>query len=131
MPGPIRYAGCMAFSPQDIERIDRTPEVVLETQPPDGEPHRATIWAVVDDDRVYVRSWDGAEARWYRQIQANPAAALLVDGERYPVTAIPATDPDSIERTNDGLRRKYAGDPATERMCREEILDTTLRLELT
>lgn len=121
----------MAFSPQDLERIDRTTEVVIETQPPSGEPHRAAIWAVVADDRVFIRSWKGAEAQWYREIQANPAAALLVDGQRYRVTAIPATDPDSIERTNESLRRKYAGDPATERMCREEILDTTLRLEPT
>jgi hypothetical protein len=121
----------MSFSREDLEAIDRAVEVVIETQPPDGEPHRATIWAVVDDERVFIRSWEGAEARWYREIQANPAAALLVDGQRYAVTAIPATDPDSIERTNGGLRRKYAGDPATERMCREEILDTTLRLELT
>ena len=121
----------MAFSPQELELIDRAVEVDIETQPPDGEPHRATIWAIVDDERVYVRSWNGAEAQWYQQIQANPAAALIVDGQRFPVTAVPATDPDSIERTNDGLRRKYAGDPATERMCREEILDTTLRLEPT
>jgi hypothetical protein len=121
----------MAFSPQDLELIDRTPEVVIETQPPDGEPHQATIWAVVDDGQVFVRSWDGTDARWYQQIQANPGATLVVGGQRYPITAIAATDPDSIERTNDSLRRKYAGDPATERMCREEILDTTLRLEPT
>ena len=121
----------MAFRPQDLELIDRTPEVDIETQPPDGEAHRATIWAVVDDERVFVRSWKGAGAEWFRQIQANPAATLIVNGERYPVTAIPATDPDSIERTNAGLRRKYPNDPATERMCREEILDTTLRLEPT
>jgi hypothetical protein len=121
----------MAFSPQELELIDRTVEVDIETQPPDGEAHRATIWAVVDDDRVFVRSWKGADARWYREIQANPAAALIVGDQRFPVTAVPATDPDSVERTSDGLRRKYAGDPATERMCRDEILDTTLRLEPT
>ncbi|MFL5714424.1 MAG: nitroreductase/quinone reductase family protein [Chloroflexota bacterium] len=121
----------MAFSRSDLELIDRTLEVDIETQPPEGEAHRATIWVIVDDDRVFIRSWRGSDARWYREIQANPAATLLVGGQRYSVTAIPATDPDSIERTSDGLRRKYPNDPATERMCREEILDTTLRLEPT
>jgi hypothetical protein len=105
--------------------------VDIETQPPEGEPHRVTIWAVVDDDRVFVRSWKGPEARWYREIQANPAAALIVDGQRFAVTAVPATDPDSVERTNNGFRRKYAGNPGAEAMCAENLLETTLRLEPT
>jgi hypothetical protein len=34
-----------------------------------------------------------------------------------------------VARTSAGLERKYAGDPATPSMVRDEILDTTLRLE--
>ncbi len=127
----IRYADPMAFSPHDLDLIDGAREVDIETQAPDGEPHRATIWAVVDDERVFVRSWKGADARWYREIQANPSAALHVGGHHFTVTAIPATDPDSVERTSDGFRRKYAGDPAAEAMCADDLLDTTLRLEPT
>lgn len=121
----------MSFSPADLAAIDRAQEVDLETQPPDGEPHRVTLWAVVDDDDVFVRSWKGEDARWYREAQANPAVALHVDGQRIAATAIPATDPDSIERTSSGFRRKYAGDPAAEQMCADDILETTLRIEPT
>ncbi len=125
------YAAGMSFTPQDLELIDRTREVEIETQPPDGPVHRTVIWAIVDDDQVFVRSWKGESARWYREIQANPAVALHVEGQRFTASAIPATDPDSVQRTSDGFMRKYAGDPGAEAMCAEDILDTTLRLEPT
>jgi hypothetical protein len=127
----IRYAALMSFSPADLEAIDRAREVDIETQPPEGDPHRVTIWAVVDDDDVFIRSWKGDSARWYQDIQANPGVAIHVDGRRIPATAIPATDPDSVERTSNGFRTKYKGDPGAEQMCAERILDTTLRIEPT
>jgi hypothetical protein len=40
-----------------------------------------------------------------------------------------AADADSIARTSAGLVRKYAADPATPRMVRDEVLPLTLRLE--
>jgi hypothetical protein len=119
----------MSFSPEELDLIARTEEVEIETQAPDGPVHRTIIWAVVDDERVFVRSVNGADARWFREAQANPAVALHVDGRRLTATAIPATDPDSVQRTSEGLERKYAGDPALRSMLRREILDTTLRLE--
>ncbi|HVL54340.1 MAG TPA: nitroreductase/quinone reductase family protein [Vitreimonas sp.] len=121
----------MSFSPEELELIRRAEEVEIETQAPDGPVHRTVIWAVVDDERVFIRSVDGSQARWYREAQANPAVALHVEGRRLTATAIPATDPDSVQRTSDRIAEKYAGDPSTDTMLREEVLDTTLRLEPT
>jgi len=50
-------------------------------------------------------------------------------GRRLPAVAIPAGDPDSVARASAALSAKYAGDPATASMVRQEILATTLRLE--
>ena len=121
----------MSFSPEELDLIDRTVEVEIETQPPDGPSHRTVIWAVVDEGQVFVRSWKGNGARWYREALANPAVAIHVDSRRLTATAIPATDPDSVERTSAQLRTKYAGDPAAKSMVRPEVLETTLRLEPT
>jgi hypothetical protein len=124
------YPATMSFSPEELDLIDRAHEVEIETQAPEGAARTATIWAVVDDGRVFIRTWKGAErTRWFRDIEANPAVALHVNGRRLTATAIPATDPDSVQRTSDGYRRKYGGDPATDAMVRPEVLDTTLRLE--
>lgn len=120
----------MSFASEDLERIAAAQEVEIETQAPDGPAHRATVWAVVEDGDTFIRSYHGPSARWYIEAMANPAVALHVDGRRLPATAIPATDPDSIERTSAGFRAKYPNDPATDSMV-EQHHDTTLRLEPT
>jgi hypothetical protein len=119
----------MPFSRDQLARIDRTEEVDIETSLPGGVTHRTTIWAIVDGDDVFVRSYVGADARWYREATANPAVALWVDGQRLAAEAVLAADPGSIARTSAGLERKYAGDPATPRMVRAEVLPLTIRLD--
>jgi hypothetical protein len=119
----------MSFSSEDLELLDAAEEVEIETQAPEREVRRTTIWVVVDDDEAFVRTFRGPNSRWYRDAMANPAVAIHVEGRRLPATAIPATDPDAIERTNAGFKRKYAGDPAVKAMIAPELLETTLRLE--
>lgn len=119
----------MGFTQDELDLVDRNRLVRIETSSPGGPIHRTTIWAVVDRDAVFVRSWKGAGARWYREARANPEIALHVGKRRMPARAISAVDPESITRTSAGLERKYAGDPATRSMVVPEILDTTLRIE--
>jgi hypothetical protein len=121
----------MSFASDDLRRIADAVEVEIETQAPDGPAHRTVIWIVVDDTEAFIRSYRGPTARWYREALANSAVALHVDGRRLPATAIPATDPDSIERTSEGFRRKYASSRSMAAMLAPEVLDTTLRLEPT
>ena len=119
----------MSFSPEDLDLLDGTQEIEIETQAPEKAARRTVIWVVVDDGEVFVRTWRGAGSRWFRDIEANPAVAIHAGGKRLPATAIPATDPDAIERTSAGFLRKYGGDPASKAMVKPAILDTTLRLE--
>jgi hypothetical protein len=111
-------------------QVDAVREVDIETRRADDAPaHRTTIWVVVEDGDVYVRSWRGAGGRWHRELTANPAAVLHVEGEAVPVRAIAAADPDSVERASAGYLRKYADSPYVGSMVRDEILGTTVRLE--
>jgi hypothetical protein len=119
----------MPFSQDDLERIDRAKTIRIETSKPGGPIHSTIIWAVVDGGEVFVRSWRGAGARWYREALANPDVAIVVQKHRTPALAVPATDVDPVARTSAGLERKYAGDPAVRSMVREEILGTTLRID--
>ncbi len=119
----------MGYSQEELDLIARTEEVEIETSDGVGAVHRTIIWAVVDDGAVFVRSYRGPHARWYREAQSNPAVALHIDDRRLPARAVPAADAASIERTSAGLLRKYVGDPAAKRMVRPEVLDLTFRLE--
>jgi hypothetical protein len=123
------YPSSMGYSQDELDLIDRTEEVEIETAGNGGVSHRVIIWAVVDGDSVFVRSYRGAHARWYREALSNPSVVLHVDGRRLPATAVLATDPDSIERTSAGFLSKYPNDPATPRMVRPEVLDLTFRLD--
>jgi hypothetical protein len=123
------YAAAMSFAAEDLALLESAEEVQVETQAPGGPVHRTIIWIVVDGDETFIRSVRGERGRWYREAKANPAIAIHVDGRRLPATAIPATDPASIERTSNALARKYGRDPALRSMLIPENLDTTLRVE--
>ncbi|MDZ7363189.1 MAG: DUF2255 family protein [candidate division KSB1 bacterium] len=49
-------------------------------------PHRFIgIWAVVVDDRVFVRSWSRKPRSWYRTFLQEPPGAMS-DKNRFPPT---------------------------------------------
>jgi hypothetical protein len=94
--------------------------------------HRKTavvIWIVVADDEVFVRSWLGAEGRWYRDLAAGGPATLEFAGRRIEVQAFPAGDDASIARASAEFLRKYQPSSHAREMVRSDILSTTLRLE--
>jgi hypothetical protein len=65
-------------------QIDAVREVDIETRRADDAPaHRTTIWAVVEDGDVYVRSWRGAGGRWRRELAAIPPPYCAWRGRRY------------------------------------------------
>ena len=119
-----------SFASDVLDRLRREIEVDIETRAAaDATPHRTIIWVVVDErDRVLLRSYRGATARWYREATSGTPAALVIGDEVLPVTVEHARDEDRIRACSAELERKYAGDPATPAMVRDEVLDTTLEL---
>jgi hypothetical protein len=110
--------------------LDTVEEIEIETSRGGDAPvHRTVIWPAVDGGEVYVRSLNGDRGRWYREALENPDVVLHVDGEAIPARAVRAPDQQSIEHATAGLQRKYADSPYVDTMVRDEILETTLRLE--
>jgi hypothetical protein len=83
------------------------------------------------DGDVFVRSVRGEKGRWYREVSANPSAALHVGERRIPVRAVPVTDEPTVGAVSDAYRSKYGrrAPGPTQAMVRPETLRTTLRLE--
>ena len=119
----------MSFSDDDLGLLRAAEEVDIETMAPGGPSHRTTIWLVVEGDDVFVRSVRGEQGRWFREATANPAVAIHVDGRRLPATAIPATDPESMDRTTRAVREKYVGIDGFDSMQNPAIFPATFRLE--
>jgi hypothetical protein len=119
----------MAFSRADLDLLDRTDEIDIETSSRAGQPRRTTIWVVVDDGVPYIRSVRGSAGGWYRQVRVNSDVVLHVDGRRLKAAAVPATDDESVRRVNAALRKKYGNTQSTKAMLQPKTLETTLRLE--
>lgn len=114
----------------DLALLREAEEARIETSRHAGAPTRRTIiWVVVDDrGRALVRSVRGERGRWYRDLLANPAGILHVDGRALAVRAEHVTDDERIEACSTALSRKYATDPALRSMLRADTLPTTFQL---
>jgi hypothetical protein len=121
-----------SFDTYTLRLIDGVREVRIETSRDEDAPaHRTTIWVVTMDGSVFVRSVRGGKGRWYREVSANPAAALHVGDDRIPVRAVPVTDDATIAAVSEAYREKYGrtSPGSTRAMVQPDTLPTTLRLE--
>ncbi len=118
-----------AFDADLLARLRDELEVRIETRSTTGDVHSTIIWVMVDPlSRVLIRSYRGANARWFREAVAAGEATLVMDATRIPVRVESAVDPERVSACSAELERKYAGDPALPAMVADAVLDTTLEL---
>jgi hypothetical protein len=69
------------------------------------KPHRIIgIWAVVVENRVFVRSWSLKPRSWYRTFLEEPVGMIEVEGREIPVRAVFTRS----ERLKKAVDRAYA-----------------------
>ena len=113
-----------------VALLDRVKEVDVETFSASGAVHRVPIWVVVVDGMAYVASVNAQRGRWYRELSARDGA-LIVNGQRVAIHAVPVSDPAIRERVSEAFGRKYRSSSASlALMQRPDVLATTLRLEV-
>jgi hypothetical protein len=120
------------FSDEILALIGQAEEVHIEPRSADGQHvGPVTIWVVVVDGDVYVRSYRGPNGRWYQALLRHPAGVLHVNGRDVPFRAVRVEDQAEIARVSETYRRKYERKwpRETAEMLRDEVLPTTLRLE--
>lgn len=122
------YASAVNLSPDDRALLAESVEVHLETRAADGTLRHTIIWVVVDGDDAFIRSVNGAGARWYREAVANSQVTFIADGRRIEALLVAADDPDSMERCSAALATKYEGDADLPSMLVPHTLPTTLRV---
>jgi hypothetical protein len=115
------------FDADILRELRDRQEIAIRTGRHPANP--VTIWAVVADDELFVRSVRGDKGRWYRDLAGGGPATLEVAGRELAVQAIPATDAAAADRASREYLRKYRTSPYAESMVRPDVLATTLRLE--
>ena len=116
-----------SFGTEILARLEREPEIEIETTAAGRARRRTTIWVVVADGAAYVASYRGRHGRWYGELLREPRGALLVAGQRVGIRAVPA--PEAADTVAAAFRTKYAGDPSMPAMLGPDVLATILRLE--
>jgi hypothetical protein len=118
------------FAPDLLEILDRTEELQIEPSGDGQAAKRVTIWVVVADGQVYVRSARGEKGRWYQAILRHPQGVLHAGQVRVPFRAERVADPDTLAKVNEAYKRKYGQKWPNETagMLLENVVPTTLRL---
>jgi hypothetical protein len=125
-----RQSAAGTFDSATLDKLRNVEEIRIETASPGTKTkHRATIWVVVVEGEVFVRSFTGPKGKWYRNVMANPEANLEVEGKTIHVKAIPVSDQKSIEAVSQAYLEKYSGSPYAKDMVRPEVAPTTRLLE--
>jgi hypothetical protein len=100
-----------------------------------SQPHRFIgIWAVVVEDRVFIRSWSLKRQGWYQTALQEPHGAIQVAGREIPIRTVhtrserlkEAVDGAYLEKYNMPGSLKYARDlgRAKSRATTMELLPT-------
>lgn len=116
-----------SFDAAVLDTLRDRKEVGIRTSRNQQRP--VTIWIVVVDDAVFVRSVRGPRGKWYVAARADGEATLVIDQRELPVRVMPATDPVSVTAVSQAILSKYATSPYARVMVSDEIVPTTLRLD--
>lgn len=110
---------------------------MLATVRPDGRPHVAPVWIVIDDDDTVVFT-TGASTVKGRAVQADPRVALCVDDDRPPFgyvlvegTAEVSTDPEEMLVWATRIGGRYMGEDQAEAFGRRNAVDGELLVRVT
>jgi hypothetical protein len=115
------------FDADVLDALRRRKEAGIRTSHNQQRP--VTIWIVVVDDAVFVRSVRGPQGRWYIAARADGEATLIIDQRELPVRVTPAPDPADVAAVSQAILSKYATSPYARVMVSDEIVPTTLRLD--
>ncbi len=110
---------------------------MLATVRPDGRPHVAPVWIVVDDDDTVIFT-TGARTVKGRAVQADPRVALCVDDDQPPFgyvmiegTAEVSTDLDEMLLWATRIGGRYMGADRAEAFGRRNAVEGELLVRVT
>jgi hypothetical protein len=125
----------VAWSPDELERIDRAEELRIATERADGTLRRdVPIWVVSAGGHVYVRTWYRRDDGWFGHAVNSGRARIRIAGLEADVAVEDVGGDDDESDLRAGIdaayRAKYGryGVTTVDRMVSDDAAATTLRL---
>jgi len=120
----------MAWTSDELNTIGAAHELEVTTLRSDGTPRKpVTIWIVRNGDDLYIRSWRGRAAAWFRSAQARHQGRIRAGGIDKDVLFVDAAQ-DLNDQIDAAYRTKYTpiAQSYVEPMVSPEARATTLKL---
>jgi hypothetical protein len=118
-----------AWTRYELAKIGGAEELEIASLRRDGTlGKRVTIWVVPHQDSLYVRSWKGRTAAWFRTSQVRHEGRIWAGGIEKDVTFVDA-DHDVDDALDAAYRDKYRryGASLVSPMMSPEARSTTIR----
>jgi hypothetical protein len=120
-----------AWTSDELTSISSADELQVAPLRRDGTRRTPVpIWVVRDGETLYVRSYRGPDAAWYRAARSNAAGHIQAGGVDKDVTFQAEADDDANHRVDAAYRSKYSryGESYIKAMVSPEARATTLKL---
>jgi hypothetical protein len=118
------------FTKEILESIRR--EKILGIRAGSDSTHRIIgIWAVVVEERVFVRSWSRKPRSWWRTFLEDPHGMIVVGAKEIPVRAIQTRSERLKDLVSVAYKQKYNTPGSVQyvkEMSRKKSRDTTTEL---
>ena len=119
-----------AWKSDELEQIGAADELELTTFRSDGTPRKpVTIWVVRNGDGLFIRSWRGRDAAWFRNAQARQSGHIHARGIDTDVEFVNA-DQTMNDTIDTAYRAKYTPTAKSyvEPMVSAQARSTTLQI---
>ena len=98
----------IAWTSDELTKIGTVEERAIAPLRRDGTLRRPVpVWVVRLGDDLYVRSWHGRTATWFRAAQARHEGHIWAGGVEKDVTFVEEIDPGINDEIDDVYRTKY------------------------
>src|SRR5439155_23972695 len=96
------------WTSDELTKIGAADELEIASLRRDGTLRKlVTIWVVRHGDDLYVRSWHGRTAAWFRGTQVRHEGHIRAAGVQKDVTFVDETDPGIKDELDAAYRTKY------------------------
>jgi hypothetical protein len=118
------------WTSDELDKIAAAEELQIAPLRRDGTLRNpVTVWVVRHGDDLYIRSWRGRTAAWYRAAQVRHEGRIRAGGVEKDITFVDA-DPDINDQIDAAYRTKYRryADSYIRPMISPDARATTIKL---
>jgi hypothetical protein len=119
----------MAWPKDELRRIAEADGLRIAPLRDDGVTYGTPtwVWSVAVDDGLYVRAYNGRNARWYQAATRRKAGRITAAGMTKEVAFEPVEGPIN-DRIDEAYRSKYVGSPYLRPMVGPRARSATVKV---